>query len=170
MKRLLFVAFVLFFLISTNAIAEDCSAIGCTGSVGYVFLSEAQYRNNQSEISLNGIKYKVTDSDRIFIEKGLPDINSVVTVNTSYYELFGVYDIKDDLKYISKKLVNWKDEEFDDKNKIVNLNAFQGSIGNRLTQGTKLKILGYRMVKEFIPETYFNHIIVLVKVVSEPDK
>lgn len=171
MKKVFFAAFMLLFFLNTNVFAEDCSATGaCLGSVGYVFLSVDQYRTNTLSVrTLNGVQYKVDTSNVLFKEKGLPKIGAIVTLNNSFSELLLQYDFQEDLGIIKNALKNWKSEIYDEKTKTVTLEVLQFRTGDRMDEGTKVQVIGYRLLKEFIPEITDNHLMVLVQVISEPD-
>lgn len=156
--------------------------IGCLHKVGYIVIPESHYLMHQGQTGsiteFEGERqidrpYTIDASEKIFKENGLPDINSVVTINTSYYELLGTYKILDDLVAIKKYLkenpsdveTRWN-ESHNAATQVLKVMQFRA--GNQLAAGTKVKILNYALLKEFIPTLVPQHILALVQVVEEP--
>jgi hypothetical protein len=128
--------------------AEWCHMVGCAGAFGYIYVPRSQIRTapisaNQKmwdTISpVNSTKrYPIDDRKRLFVEKGLPPVNSIVTLNVnaavSPILFTDNQEIIDELKqspYI------FKDE-------VATIRVYTMPGPNRLRQGSRLLILGYQ--------------------------
>jgi len=64
--------------------AEYCDMIGCKGEIYWIFIPQSQIDLESGEkktISVNGQSFPLDVSHRLFLEKKLPKVNEVVTLN-----------------------------------------------------------------------------------------
>jgi hypothetical protein len=70
-------------LFAKGAFTEPCWMVGCEGSVGFIRIPAGQIEREKSNIIWNnGIKYTIDDNTLLFKKPGLPNVNSIVKVNT----------------------------------------------------------------------------------------
>ena len=135
---------------------------GCAGQVGYVYIPASQLRlkDGETSLSLNFEEYRLDSSGRLFVEYGLPDISSIVTLKSrSALLTYGI------LSGASLKHETGKDAfVFNKETRVVSLYAYElGDFGMPMRPGARLRILSY------MGDANFNrsNLFALVYVVSD---
>ena len=121
--------------------AEWCRMIGCKGEVGYVFIPMSQQfsRSDRNELRSNNSVYRI-QGRRIFKQFGIPEVNSIVTINTNT-SLMTESCIAANKQEIAKFSYM-----FDDTKKIATIREYNIEGCLRVESGAKVKILGYRLL------------------------
>lgn len=147
-------------LAASTAYAEHCPMLGCEGRTGYVYIPEqvAYGYQEKASVTFNGEEYRLVGKEKFpFVEEGLPDVNSVVTVGDGGISFYRNQDVPK----IIKSLKVHEDIKYDASTKVAEINPFiQPSF--QMFSGAKVKILGY---KQFgipgIRDKLFVHILYL---------
>ena len=120
------------------AFAERCRMVGCEGNIGYVLIPHPQYRGAA-----------------IFRQKGLPTVNSLVTVNGNL-SVLDPSTIPND-KYIEQL----KSDVLAASKKGVSLDTW----GSILESGATARVLGYTTFPQLGPSA--SELFMLIQVIKE---
>lgn len=146
MKYYIFILFLLFN--SSNAWAEYCWKVGCTGNIGYIRIPAGQLDSEKSKtISIKNMIYNIDHQTLLFSNPGLPKVNEIVILNNES-SMLNTRDDSEVYKYIKYHNMKAIDYELDNKFKIAKLHTYWHDFGgNLMRKGSIIKILEYKTFK-----------------------
>jgi hypothetical protein len=128
--------------ISSESFAEGCYYIGCDNMIGYIYVPDGVRYGLQDRdvIKLNNKEYKLEGKENFpFVEKGLPDVNAVVTIANNYISFASYQSIKE----AAEKLKTFEDILFNHNEMVASIQLSDVE-EFQMTKGSKVKILGYK--------------------------
>lgn len=149
--------------LNQNSTAQaGCKQSRCQTQVGYILLPQQHYQHRASQTTqLGGKEYKVDTSQLLLREEGIPELNTLVTINASKADVYGTFDWEKDLKAIKQSLRDWHPVSFDRDIKVIH--PFPLTSSNPLIKGDVIKVINYKLLKEVLPSVSENHLLMLVE-------
>lgn len=123
------------------AFAEYGWMLGCVGQIGYIRIPEAQTGIHDGDfVNMNGTNYRIKKNAFIFQSKGLPLVNSEVTLNVDI-DMVESREIPDVVKHYDMESL---DLIYNKADKTATTPDYSKEHGITLGCGFRIRILGYQ--------------------------